>query len=160
MLAKMDRRVPWRHARPGDAAVEERAPRIGDCVREGEEILVQVVKDPIGGQGRAAFRQCHDAGAPARTGSPPARHRALRRIDDEAERVRLASLCEQMVAESRATLAAGAGYIVRSAGIGAELAELREDAERLAEAWLAVARHANRRARPQRSTTISIPSNA
>src|SRR5271163_311607 len=30
---------------------EERAPKIGDCVREGEAIIVQVVKDPIGEKG-------------------------------------------------------------------------------------------------------------
>src|SRR5437016_9472553 len=30
---------------------EERMPKIGECVHEGEEILVQVVKDPIGDKG-------------------------------------------------------------------------------------------------------------
>ena len=30
---------------------EERTPKIGDCVHEGEEVLVQVVKDPIGEKG-------------------------------------------------------------------------------------------------------------
>ena len=30
---------------------EERAPKIGDCVREGEDVVVQVVKDPIGEKG-------------------------------------------------------------------------------------------------------------
>src|ERR1700743_1822060 len=30
---------------------EERTPKISDCVHEGEEILVQVVKDPIGDKG-------------------------------------------------------------------------------------------------------------
>src|SRR6201992_3368013 len=30
---------------------EERTPKIGECVHEGEEILVQVVKDPIGDKG-------------------------------------------------------------------------------------------------------------
>ena len=30
---------------------EDRTPKIGDCVHEGEEILVQVVKDPIGEKG-------------------------------------------------------------------------------------------------------------
>ena len=30
---------------------EDRAPKISDCVREGEEIIVQVVKDPIGEKG-------------------------------------------------------------------------------------------------------------
>jgi ribonuclease G len=30
---------------------EDRAPKISDCVREGDEVLVQVVKDPIGEKG-------------------------------------------------------------------------------------------------------------
>src|SRR5215470_6106333 len=30
---------------------EERAPKISECVREGEEIIVQVIKDPIGDKG-------------------------------------------------------------------------------------------------------------
>src|SRR3984957_8660707 len=98
---------PWRHGRPGDAAVEERAPRIGDCVREGEEILVQVVKDPIGDKGARLSANVTMPGrllvlVPSQPGIA-----LSRRIDDEAERVRLASLCEQMVAESHATLAAG-----------------------------------------------------
>lgn len=130
---------PWRHTRSGDAVAEERAPRIGDCVREGEAIVVQVVKDPIGEKGARLSANVTMPGrllvlVPNQSGIA-----LSRRIDDEAERVRLASLCEQMVAQNQAALAAGAGYIVRSAAIGAELAELCEDAERLAEAWLPVA---------------------
>ena len=40
-----------------------------------------------------------------------------------------------MVAEANGTLVPGAGYILRSAAQGASLADLKEDAERLAEAW-------------------------
>lgn len=35
---------------------DERAPKISECVREGEEVLVQVVKDPIGEKGASTLR--------------------------------------------------------------------------------------------------------
>ena len=125
----------------GEAAnCDERpAPRIGDCVHEGEEIVVQVVKDPIGEKGA---RLSANVTLPGRllVLVPNQQGVALsRRIDDQEERARLAALCEQMIAEGQGKLAANAGYIVRSAAIGAELADLREDAERLGECWMPVA---------------------
>jgi ribonuclease G len=118
---------------------DERAPRIGDCVREGDEVVVQVVKDPIGEKGA---RLSANVTVPGRllVLVPNQQGVALsRRIDDEAERARLIALCEQMLAEDQERFAGGAGYIVRSAAIGAELADLREDAERLADTWTPVA---------------------
>src|SRR6185295_6731647 len=58
-----------------------------------------------------------------------------RRIEDEAERARLTELGNTMIAQSNGALTPGGGYIVRSAAIGADLPDLREDAERLAESW-------------------------
>lgn len=118
---------------------EERpAPRIGDCVHEGEEIVVQVVKDPIGEKGA---RLSANVTLPGRllVLVPNQQGVALsRRIDEETERARLGTLCQRMIAEGQGRLRPGAGYIVRSAAIGAELADLREDAERLGEAWAPV----------------------
>jgi ribonuclease G len=125
-------------AAEGFAAPEERAPRIGDCVHEGEDIVVQVVKDPIGEKGA---RLSANISIPGRllVLIPNQKGLALsRRIEDDSERDRLLLLCEEMLAEGNDHLANGAGYIVRSAAIGAELAELRDDAERLAEAWSSV----------------------
>ena len=56
---------------------EERTPKIGDCVHEGEEILVQVVKDPDRREGRAAFGQRHHSRPLARAGAQSAGHRAV-----------------------------------------------------------------------------------
>lgn len=114
---------------------DERAPKIGDCVREGEEIVVQVVKDPIGEKGA---RLSANVTVPGRllVMVPNQPGIALsRRIEDETERTRLIALGESMIAEANGSLIPGAGYIVRSAGIGATLADFKEDAERLAEAW-------------------------
>ncbi|HEY3637365.1 MAG TPA: Rne/Rng family ribonuclease [Rhizomicrobium sp.] len=117
---------------------EERAPRIGDCVHEGEDIVVQVVKDPIGEKGARLSANISLPGRllvliPNQTGIA-----LSRRIDDKAERERLTTLCMEMMADGNGRLAPNTGYIVRSAAIGAELAELRDDAERLAETWLSV----------------------
>jgi ribonuclease G len=114
---------------------DDRAPKIGDCVREGEDIVVQVVKDPIGEKGARLSANVTIPGrllvlVPNQPGIA-----LSRRIEDEAERARLIALGESMIEEANGTLVPGGGYIVRSAAIGAELADLREDAERLAEAW-------------------------
>ncbi|MBI1330385.1 MAG: Rne/Rng family ribonuclease [Alphaproteobacteria bacterium] len=114
---------------------DERAPKISDCVHEGEEIVVQVVKDPIGEKGA---RLSANVTVPGRllVLVPNQPGIALsRRIEDEAERARLIAMGEQMVAEAGAKLVSGAGYILRSNSATATLADLKEDAERLAEAW-------------------------
>ncbi|MGB8365243.1 MAG: Rne/Rng family ribonuclease [Rhizomicrobium sp.] len=114
---------------------DERAPRISDCVHEGEEILVQVVKDPIGEKGARLSANITIPGrllvlVPYQPGIA-----LSRRIDDEQERARLIAAGEAMLAAADGRLVPGAGYIVRSAAIGASLADMKEDAERLAEAW-------------------------
>jgi ribonuclease G len=114
---------------------DERAPKIGDCVREGEEIIVQVVKDPIGEKGARLSANVTIPGRLLVLVPNQAGIALSRRIEDEAERARLISIGEQMVAEMNCVAIPGAGYIVRSAGIGASLADFKEDAERLAEAW-------------------------
>ena len=114
---------------------EERTPKIGDCVHEGEEILVQVVKDPIGEKGA---RLSANITIPGRllVLVPNTPGVALsRRIEDEDERERMLALGETMIAEGGDKLVPGAGYIFRTAASDASLADLKEDAERLAEAW-------------------------
>lgn len=114
---------------------EERAPKISDCVHEGEEIVVQVVKDPIGEKGARLSANVTIPGrllvlVPNQPGIA-----LSRRIEDEAERARLTALGEAMIAEANGSLVPGGGYILRSAAIGAEMHDLKEDAERLAESW-------------------------
>jgi ribonuclease G len=114
---------------------DDRAPKISDCVHEGEEIVVQVVKDPIGEKGA---RLSANVTVPGRllVLVPNQPGIALsRRIENEEERARLIALGEAVIAEANGTLVPGAGYIVRSAAIGASRADIKEDAERLAEAW-------------------------
>ncbi|MBV9046246.1 MAG: Rne/Rng family ribonuclease [Alphaproteobacteria bacterium] len=114
---------------------EERTPKIGDCVHEGEEILVQVVKDPIGEKGARLSANITIPGRLAVLVPNTPGVALSRRIEEEGERDRMLALGEQMIAEGGDKLVPGAGYILRTAAIEASLADLKEDAERLAEAW-------------------------
>jgi ribonuclease G len=114
---------------------EERTPKIGDCVHEGEEVLVQVVKDPIGEKGARLSANITIPGRLAVMVPNTPGIALSRRIECEDERSRMLALGEQMIAEGGDRLVPGAGYILRTAASDATLTDLREDAERLAEAW-------------------------
>src|SRR5882757_6301284 len=114
---------------------EERTPKIGECVREGEEILVQVVKDPIGEKGARLSANITIPGRLAVMVPNTPGVALSRRIEEEGERERMLALGEQMIAEGGSRLVPGAGYILRTAASESTLSDLKEDAERLAEAW-------------------------
>ncbi len=114
---------------------EERLPRISECVHEGEEILVQVVKDPIGDKGARLSANITIPGRLAVLVPNTPGVALSRRIEEEGERERMLALGEKMIAEGGDRLVPGAGYILRTAASEAALADLKEDAERLAEAW-------------------------
>src|SRR6201999_555277 len=114
---------------------DDRAPKIGDCVREGEEILVQVVKDPIGEKGARLSANITIPGRLAVMVTNTPGVALSRRIEEEGERERMLALGEQMIAEGGDRLVPGAGYILRTAASEATLADLKEDGERLADAW-------------------------
>ena len=122
-----------------EAKVLARAPgddtAISDCVREGDAVLVQVIKDPIGDKGA---RLSAGITLPGRllVMTPGQEGVALsRRIDDDAQRAAFFALGEQLLADSRGELIEGAGYIFRTAAQDACLEELRLDAANLADAW-------------------------
>ncbi|MBL9011626.1 MAG: Rne/Rng family ribonuclease [Alphaproteobacteria bacterium] len=111
----------------------EGLPPITNCVREGEAILVQIIKDPIGDKGA---RLSANVTIPGRLLILVPNQKGVamsRRIEDEAERERLAAIVGAF--DGQPGCMAGAGYIVRTVAIGAGEAELREDAERLALGW-------------------------
>ena len=114
---------------------EERTPKIGDCVHEGEEILVQVVKDPIGEKGARLSANVTIPGRLAVLVPNQSGVALSRRIDGDEERARMLAMGEAMIAEGGDRLVPGAGYILRTAATDATLTDLKEDAERLAEAW-------------------------
>jgi ribonuclease G len=98
-------------------------PPIQDLIREGQMILVQVAKDPIGTKGARITTQISLAGRFV-VYLPDVKHTGVsRRIEKESERDRL----KELVAKINPT----GGVIVRTAGEGASEESLRGDIEYL-----------------------------
>ncbi|GMV30327.1 MAG: hypothetical protein AMXMBFR59_24520 [Rhodanobacteraceae bacterium] len=121
----------------GDAAAESGSasgptPPILDLVREGHELVVQVVKDPIGSKGARLTTHL----------SIPSRYLVLLpysrmvgvsvRIEDEAERARLKESLQQLGRDG------SLGFIVRTNAEGQTHEALAEDVDYLGRLWQAV----------------------
>ena len=103
--------------------------RLVNC---GDDILVQVIKDPIGTKGA---RLTTFIALPSRYLVYMPRGEGVgvsARIEDEPERVRLKTLLTELAA---ADPAGAGGYIVRTAAQGASAESLREDMTYLAKLW-------------------------
>jgi ribonuclease G len=121
-----------------DAPDRESEPNIRDCVQVGDELLVQVLKDPIGTKGARLTTYI----------SIPSRFLVMlphsnsvgisARIEDEAERERLRALVESIAGDAPA-----AGYIVRTAAEGASPEALRADMLFLRKLWESISRAAS-----------------
>lgn len=138
---------------------EDGLPPIARCVHEGEVILVQAVKDPIGDKG---VRLSANVTMPGRllVFVPNQSGVALsRRIEDEAARERLTTLIENMIdADNAKGLiptnedgpaingtglgldGRGGGYIVRTAALDALPDEVAQDARAIREEWTGLQR--------------------
>ena len=113
---------------------DEELPNIRDLVREGAEVLVQVVKDPLGSKGARLTTHI----------TLPSRHLVLlpkgegvgvsARIEDEEERERLRDLVTGILAEHDLEC----GAIVRTVAEGAEADELHADLKFLLKLWSVV----------------------
>ncbi|NIV18605.1 MAG: ribonuclease G [Woeseiaceae bacterium] len=109
-------------------------PGIRELVREGDELLVQVVKDPIGNKGARLTTFV----------TLPARHLVLlpkgdgvgvsARIEDEDERERLRIMTEELLVE----FGVECGAIVRTVAEGADAEPLRADLKFLVKLWSVV----------------------
>jgi len=125
---------------PGNDAHEDSRPAEADIrtlVREGDELLVQVVKDPLGTKGA---RLSTHVSLPSRylVYMPRgARVGVSARIESEQERNRL----REMVGSLAAQYGRG-GYIVRTAAQGAELPALHADMLYLQRLWAHVSERA------------------
>lgn len=101
---------------------------IRDLVRDGQDIVVQVVKDPIGTKGA---RLTTDITIPSRylVFMPSVTHVGVsQRIEDEAERERLKGLVAEFCDEE-------GGFILRTAAEGVSHPELKADAAFLRRLW-------------------------
>jgi ribonuclease G len=110
-------------------------PGISDCVREGEALLVQVVKDPIGEKGARLSAGITLPGRLLVMTPEQAGIAISRRVENENQRAALHELGQALLADGVGCLAPGTGFIFRTAAQGAALQELKQDAAALAEAW-------------------------
>src|SRR3954451_6880043 len=118
-----------------DAARASGGDRIEDLLKEGQEIVVQVTKEPISTKGARTTRYI----------SLPGRHLVFmptvdhvgisRRISSDKERRRLREIVDSM-------RPAGSGFIVRTVADGVSERELKADMEFLIKLWNEVVRRA------------------
>ena len=107
-------------------------PKISDLLKEGQEILVQIAKEPIAKKGA---RITSHIALPGRflVYMPTIEHLGVsRKIDSSKERSRLRKVLTKVTSDN--DMPAG-GFIVRTAGVGKSEDEIREDARYLAKSW-------------------------
>ena len=116
-----------------EAPDRDTEPNIRDCVQEGSELLVQVLKDPLGSKGARLTTYT----------TIPSRFLVMMpnssgvgvsaRIEGDEERERLRALVESIAPPN-----SPAGYIVRTAAEGASVDALRADMMFLQKLWDAI----------------------
>ena len=109
---------------------ERRVGQIAELVKEGQELTVQVLKDPLGTKGARLTTQVT---VPSRylVLMPAARNLGIsQKVEDEAERQRLKDMVAEMAGDME-----GGGYIIRTAAEGADVESLRADMEYLKKLW-------------------------
>ncbi|MEL7058727.1 MAG: Rne/Rng family ribonuclease [Acidobacteriota bacterium] len=101
---------------------------IDQLLKPGQEVLVQVLKDAMPNKGARVSTQITLPGRSLVLLPGVLHHGVSRRIEDEDERLRLREQLEELAPED-------AGLIVRTAGAGATLDEMRADLEYLRRLW-------------------------
>ncbi|MDX1380246.1 MAG: ribonuclease E/G, partial [Xanthomonadales bacterium] len=112
-------------------------PPINELLREGQQVVVKVIKDPIGSKGA---RLTTNISIPSRFLVLLPDSDALGvsvRIEDETERERLKGMVERLRADG-----GGHGFIVRTNGEGQDEEALSADMAYLARAWESLAERA------------------
>jgi len=133
--ARGERRPPAPRGRGGRRpARHERAPQpaITDLLKEGQEILVQIAKEPIAKKGA---RITSHIALPGRflVYMPTVEHLGVsRKIESDSERTRLRKLIQKIHVEEKQP---AGGFIVRTAGVGASEADLHADAKYFLRTW-------------------------
>jgi ribonuclease G len=124
----------------GDNHSRYQRPVITDLLREGQEIIVQIAKEPIGQKGA---RITSHVALPGRyiVYMPTVEHIGVsRKIGTDEERQRLKRTLHQLRAEAGGT----GGFIVRTAANGCTNEELRDDMNYLLRTWTEMRRRADR----------------
>lgn len=129
----------------GGGRRERHTPTITDLLREGQEVLVQIAKEPIAKKGA---RITSHIALPGRflVYMPTVEHVGVsRKIESDSERARLRKLIQIIRAEEDVP---SGGFIVRTAGVGISEEDLRDDARYLVRTWLDIRRSAEKMKAP------------
>ena len=124
---------------------ERSQPTITDLLREGQEILVQIAKEPIA---RKGARITSHIAMPGRflVYMPTIEHVGVsRKIESASERGRLRVLIQKI--RQNEDVPSG-GFIVRTAGIGISEEDLTQDARYLVRTWLDIKKQAEKSKSP------------
>jgi Rne/Rng family ribonuclease len=126
----------------GEAEWSPNFPLIGDLLKEGQEILVQISKEPLGTKGA---RITSHIALPGRylVYMPTVDHIGVsRKIDSEEERQRL----KRIIQENRGGLVGG--FIVRTAGQNKGEEEFKSDIKYLSALWAEIRSKSDKKAAP------------
>ncbi|MCA1622616.1 MAG: Rne/Rng family ribonuclease [Acidobacteria bacterium] len=124
---------------------ERAQPTITDLLREGQEILVQIAKEPIAKKGA---RITSHIALPGRflVYMPTIEHLGVsRKIESASERARLRTLIQKIRQDEDVP---SGGFIVRTAGTGISEEDLRQDARYLVRTWLDVKKASEKKKSP------------
>ena len=117
----------WEHRQNGHGGTERPIERI---LHEGQALLVQVIKDPIGTKGARLSTQVSLAGR-LLVYLPQDSHIGIsQRIEDEAERETLRGRLQHLLPEGH-----GGGFIIRTMAETASEREMQSDIEYLTKLW-------------------------
>lgn len=121
------------------AEIVRRAPRAGieTVLKDGQEILVQVIKEPISTKGPRITSEISIAGRYLVLVPDDSHIRVSKRITDWGEKKRLRGMLRDQRPE-------GFGFIVRTEGEGRNEADFRTDIKRLLKYWQLLKRQADR----------------
>lgn len=137
-------REPGGRGHRGGQRKERQQPTITDLLDEGQEILVQIAKEPIAKKGA---RITSHIALPGRflVYMPTVEHVGVsRKIESDSERHRLRKLIQILRAEEDVP---SGGFIVRTAGVNVSEKDLRDDVRYLVRTWLDI-RAAAEKAKP------------
>src|SRR6185437_4083440 len=104
-------------------------PPIQRCLRRGDEIVVQIIKEGIGTKGPTLTTYLSIPGKILVMMPGVGKSGVSRKIEDDAERRRLRQILDQLEPPE------DAGFIIRTAGVGATKAEIQRDLSYLARLW-------------------------
>ncbi len=137
-----DRREDRRDRDRGERPERRALPSITDLLKEGQEVLVQIAKEPLGQKGA---RITSHIALPGRycVYMPTVEHTGVsRKIGSDEERARL-----KRILQSRRDSIPG-GFIIRTAGEGRAEADILADMEFLHNLWLDIRRKAESKPAP------------